>query len=483
MRRDEAYSMVNWYPYPSDLVVRGGRTAHREDAGAVITSMMVYNYGTSSKLLVTASTEMYDVTASGTTFPAAAQSSLTANKPWKGVNIATSGGNYIWMANGANAPRHWDGSTWTQPTITGVTNTTLIHPVLHNKRIFCIEVNTLKIWYLDTGAIAGTVNVLDCRQLAGKGGTIVGIGSLTMDGGDGTDDKFVAVTSKGQVLVWTGLDPASSATWSLTGVYNIPEPIDNGCLTKLGGDLLILTKEGILPMSKAFEYTSPDTMLTSQIQGAMLEAAQLYSGNVGWDICHYPKEGALILNVPVAAGKQLQYVMNLATGAWTLFDGWSGRCFAVMGGALYQGGEDDVWKVWTGTADNITNASATGDYITASCLMAFNDFGTAAMKDFRMTRATFLATVTPETLEVGVAVDYNLAPIASEVTVSGAVGGTWDGAQWDNDPWGGGYAVTTRWVSVLAVGTVAAPYVKVRSRTAVVRWPASQFLWEVGGMV
>ena len=83
MSRDEAYSMVNWYPYPSDLVVRGGRTAHREDAGAVITSMMVYNYGTSSKLLVTASTNLYDVTSSGTSFPSAAQSSLSANQPRK----------------------------------------------------------------------------------------------------------------------------------------------------------------------------------------------------------------------------------------------------------------------------------------------------------------------------------------------------------------------------------------------------------------
>ena len=47
-------------------------------------------------------------------------------RKFESVNITTAGGSFLWICNGADAPRHWNGSAWATPTLSGVTATDIV---------------------------------------------------------------------------------------------------------------------------------------------------------------------------------------------------------------------------------------------------------------------------------------------------------------------------------------------------------------------
>ena len=67
-------------------------------------------------------------------------------------------GTFLMMANGADAPRLYDGTTWTTASVTatGLTTTNIIAVHNHMNRLWLIEENQLHVWYLSTSAIAGS---------------------------------------------------------------------------------------------------------------------------------------------------------------------------------------------------------------------------------------------------------------------------------------------------------------------------------------
>jgi hypothetical protein len=125
--------------------------------------------------------------------------------------------------------------------ITGVTTTTLSNISLFKNRVWFIQKDTLKAWYLPTGAVGGVAQVLDMSQICKYGGTLVDLDTWTLDAGYGADDNLVFVTSNGEVIVWRGTDPSSDATWALAGVWKLGSPVGNRCMLKYSGDLLLIT--------------------------------------------------------------------------------------------------------------------------------------------------------------------------------------------------------------------------------------------------
>src|SRR5258708_25671776 len=48
--------------------------------------------------------------------------------------------------------------------------------------------------------------------------------------------------------IYDGLNPADTA-WTLKGLYKISKPLGRRCILKAGGDIAIMTEDGIVPMS------------------------------------------------------------------------------------------------------------------------------------------------------------------------------------------------------------------------------------------
>lgn len=209
MPKDRAVSLLNWFPRPDSIEVRRGQRIWSTGVGtssSEVESLLVYNGLTSNKMFAATATDIYDVSASG-----AASSSVTTltNGRWQHVNMSTSAGHYLLCVNGSNAYRAYNGTVWSTPTVTGITASDAIHIATHKRRVWFTLNQSTKGAYLATDAIAGAATEFDFGPQFSSGGYLMAIASWTRDGGAGSDDVLVAISSAGQVALYSGTDPAT----------------------------------------------------------------------------------------------------------------------------------------------------------------------------------------------------------------------------------------------------------------------------------
>jgi len=324
----DATIMDNWFPETNDVRVRKGVDDHVTGLVSQVESLMAYNKPDGTQELFAAEgTDFFDVTAAGAV-GAAVVTGLT-NARWQHANFTNSGGtSFLTTFNGVDSPQYWDGSTWTpitgvsSPAITGITPTTIIGVEVHKRRMWLVVVDSLKAFYLPVDQVGGEAKPLDLGGIAKKGGFIMAIGTWTLDAGEGADDYWAAITSEGQIVVYRGTDPSSFATWKLHGVWDVGEPIGRRCRIKYNGDVLFITVDGVLSLSRIILSTSTDqnVPITEKINKSITDASLAHKTKFGWQLLHLPQEIQLILNVPVKEGSdQQQFVMNTITRNWGSF--------------------------------------------------------------------------------------------------------------------------------------------------------------------
>jgi hypothetical protein len=364
--------MVGAFPSSSGILRRRGYTNHISTTITSCESLMVYTANSGTETMFAAiGTDFYNVTSAGA-LGAAVVSGL-ANARWQAVNFTNSAGtSYLCTFNGADSPRYWDGATWTAvtgvstPAITGLTTSTIISAAIHQRRMWLVQVNSLKAWYLPIDSVGGAAKALDLGGVASMGGYIMAIESWTVDGGDGLDDYLIVVTSKGQVIAYQGTDPSSASTWVHVGTWNIAPPIGRRSLCSYKGDLLILTNSGIASVTKIMAGdTTVSGMLSDKISGSYAEAVASASSVPDlWQLLYYPKADMLLFS----PSTQWAYAMNTVTGAWGgPFLG--AYTWALFGGEPYFGGvtsNNNIRKFWDTTTDN-------GGFITFSVVHGFSE--------------------------------------------------------------------------------------------------------------
>ena len=477
MQPTDAVTLTNWYPATTECVLRSGYTKHATGITGQVETLMAYSGGATDKLFAIAGGKVYDVTSSGAV-GAAVVTGLT-NSRWNYCNIATGGGNFLSMANGVDAPRNYDGTSWTTPTITGVTATTLKSPILYAQRQFFIGKNTLKTWYLPVDSIAGAANAVDVAPFAYKGGYIVAHGTWTIDAGQGVDDHYVIMTSKGQVIVYQGTDPSNASSWSMVGVWDIGSPVGDRSLYKYAGDMLIVCQDGVLPMSAALQSSrvNPKVAITDKIQYAISAAVTDYGSNYGWQLIYVPTINQLWLNVPVQEGSsQQQYAMNTITGAWCNYTNWNANCFEIFNDDPYFGGNGYVAHAWNTDADDGANINGLG-------LQAFTNFNNAGtLKRFTMARPIFRSDGTPA-VKAAINVDFNTDAPVTSLNYTPSAYATWDSSLWDAANWGGALNVFQQWQGVTGVGYYGAPVVQTAANNIQVRWVSTDIVIEGGAIL
>ena len=90
---------------------------------------MIFNSGTASTMFAASGTAVYNVTSSGSVGSAVITSLSNAQFQW--VNMTTAGGSFLFICNGADAPRHWNCSAWAAPTLSGVTATNIVNVTIY----------------------------------------------------------------------------------------------------------------------------------------------------------------------------------------------------------------------------------------------------------------------------------------------------------------------------------------------------------------
>ena len=477
----DAIVLDNFVPRPGYVENRKGSAAWVSGLPGRVESLLPYrgNGPNADKLFAVSLGGLYDVTNTGNSV--ANQSGLSywmgmalgstpdnvapaamASNQWQSFSFATNGTAYTLAFSGADTPIYYNGTKWQTLSINGSSGsitldpTKLIDGVPMNGRVFLIEKNTLRVWYLAASAIQGTASLLDLGTIADRGGSVIDVGVWTYVSALGTMTlMFVALTDQGQVIIYSGLDPTSSSTWSLVAVAQVGLPIGGPrAMMKYGAELMIMTQDGVLPVSQIIRLDRSQDLnvaLTQKIQNAW-RSTDSYIGNLGWQALLYPHGQLAIFNVPIAQwSTSYQYVMNVQTGAWARFTGINAFCWEVMNNNIFWGGAGVVYQWESGGAD------VGGAAITCTLQSAFTDFGdSGALKRFSMVRPLIKTTVTTFPA-IDVLADYKLmTPFANQTPVSGPSSSNWGSGLWGSALWADSNGVIVSWTGATGLGYVGA---------------------------
>jgi hypothetical protein len=478
MPEDFAVSLDNMFPNLTSCDLRSGYESHSTGNGTgAVETLVEYAGPVTRKLISAAGSVIYDSSAAGGSTSIATGKT---NARWQTTMMGTSGGNFLFMVNGADAPIYYNGSAFVTPTLSSVTAANIIHVTTHQRRLFFVFKQSLTFGYLPVVSVAGTVSTFDLSGLCRKGGYLMAIGSWTRDGGSGPDDLFVAITSEGEVILYSGNDPSTAADWVLSGVFSIGKPIGRRCIEKVGSDLIVTTQDGAISLTTFLpidQVASTSMAMSTNIQNEFLASARSYGDNFGWQSLHYPQGSYQLFNIPLTTTIANQYVINTQTGAWCRFTDQNAACWALYNGDLYFGAQDGgiIYKADTGVSDNSNN-------IDWKILPAFSYYGArGSQKLFTLCRPHFTATGSP-----GFAIDLNLdfsdrtpTSVPTEPTITGAL---WDVARWDTGLWTGS-AQTANWVTVRGLGEAASPAIHGATKSITIKFNSYDMVWQQGNAI
>lgn len=154
----------------------------------------------------------------------------------------------LFIANGIDAPMDWTGAALTNPTGwsgTGLTASTLRTPWAYKGRLF-FTTATNDIWFAPVDAITGALTKYPMQSYLTKGGQII-FGGQTYPQGMEREALWLVVSNQGEVLVYSGQDPAAS-DWQFYGRFFISMPISYASYFDYGGNFHIVTAQGIVAM-------------------------------------------------------------------------------------------------------------------------------------------------------------------------------------------------------------------------------------------
>lgn len=450
----------NWLCTTTGVRVRGGAVKYATLTGPV-KSLFSYNSGASAFFAATANA-IFTITApSSPTTPLTATISGLTSGDFTATQFGTAGGNYLYAVNGTDSPRLYDGSAWTtitgasSPAITGVTTSTLSHVWSYANRLFFVQGGTLNAWYLGVDSIGGAANSFSLAGVFKRGGSLLFGATWSQDSGAGLDDKCVFVSSEGEVAVYAGTNPGSAADWSLQGVYSMPKPLGKNAHVQAGGDLLIGTEVGLIPISAAIQ-TDIAALESKAVSGPIAPYWQEKARTIGgsWQIVKAPRRGVMFVSQPDPTGStKTALAVNLLTGAWSRCTGWDTQCLGYFGDNPYFGaGDNCVYLMDSGGSD-------AGAVYTAVYLGQHEGMGAyGRQKTVRQMRAMF-QTGSPINPKISALANYREDVSTAPASPTNYSVDAWDVGLWDTAIWDADAVITNEanWTATGVTGSTIAP--------------------------
>jgi len=471
-REGTALVLENWFPTTQGIRVRGGCSKRATiTSGDPVLSMFTYKSGATEKLFAADETNIFDLTsvADADAIPTAAVSSQTAGY-YSTAAMVTTAGNYLICVNGADDAQLFDGSSWqdlnavSTPAIAGVATADLSNAWVFANRVFFVEDGTFVAWFLPVDSIGGTAADFSLAGVFKKGGALLFGATWSLDSGDGLDDKCVFVSTEGEVAIYEGTNPASAADWRLAGVYEITTPMGMKATARAGGDLLVATEDGIVPISQAIQKDPAALSLaavTKAIEPEWQKEVTVRRG-VNWEMLKWDANNMLIVSQPVIDTQDPQcLVANLETGAWCKFTGWDVRCVALFVDNGYFGTNDGkVYQMEVGGNDD-------GEVYTAVYAGAFDSISSQdSLKIIKQMRTTFKSS-TPFVYKSSVSIDYNVSIPSPPSSVADYSTDDWDVGEWDVALWDTGSdltkTTTAEWHSIGRACRAISPNIQITS--------------------
>jgi hypothetical protein len=492
-----AVLLENAFPEIDSVRARGGSVPFATGMpNAPVTTLMPYRAAGAYKMFASCNGNIYDVSGPGAV-GAALVTGLNATAKFSYVQMSATGQQTLMAANGVDPVQLYNGTTWgTTPAITGLTGNPLNYLWIFQSNVWGIQAGSLNAWYLPGSAIGGAITIYPMSPLFKRGGQLIAGGTWSIQSSGGLQFANVFVTDQGEVAIFSGTTPALS--WTLQGVYQISPPLGPRCLLQTGGDLAIMTTDGITAISKVQttdQIALQNTSVTIAIQPAWQAAVQARTGLAGWQILEWPLKTMVVVNMPQASSNvNTQFIGNGRTGAWCRYVGWDAQCFEVGGsnldGLFYGTSDGRVMQAESGGRDD--GKTYTMTIFPSFSDLAKTDYGypslsqSAARKQTKMARPR-LQTNNNVLPVVTMRVDFDQTiPPAPPPLGGNALGGAlWGVAKWGIDVWPQVNFSNQSWVPAPAIGATLSPVIQItldQPATPAINLTSTDIMFESGGV-
>ncbi|WP_191057807.1 hypothetical protein [Geminicoccus harenae] len=484
MPPESAILLENCIPRPGYVELRRGFRPFATGLLQPVQTLMSWRGPTSAKLLAAAGTNIFDATAGGIMDTPLATGFTSAR--WNYVNVANAASDhYIVAVNGQDSPRLFNGTAFSTATFTG----TGIDPSkwidvtsIHN-RLWFIERDSMRAWYLQPLAIQGAAAAFPLDEVFTKGGSLLAVGTWSSAAGLSMAARLVFVTTEGEIAVYEGIDPSDAELFTLVGVYQVDTPIGRRCLVKNGSDLGVLTSGGLVPLSQVLSLdraAQRRVAFTQNVATLFQELAALYGSIPGWQTLAWARGQLVLVNVPqVTDGRALQLVMDTVTGSWARWNGQPACCWASFNERLFFGtSAGTVMEANVGRSDDTAP-------IVYDIQPAFNYFGRRGQqKRFTMIRPV-LRSSQPINVSVEMLTDFEVrVPVAIPTVVDNAQS-AWGVAKWGMGKWAGSRRARNEWTGANGLGVCGTPRMRISTFGAngkgTIELVGVDVLYEVGG--
>lgn len=359
----------------------------------------------------------------------------------------TNGDHFLLVCDELNGYYIFDGTTWAQGSFTGnpaPDPVDLVQITEWQGRIWFVERDTATAWFLDPLALGGNITPMDVGTRFKKGGHLVQNSAWTLDDGAGMDDKFVMISSSGDVLVWFGVDPTVSDDLQLQGrwfVGSVPE--GRRVMSDWGGDINIISTMGVVKLSALLHgdnALSTESHITANITRYIRAEMAIVRDEFGWSMESDPSQSISIISVPQRdeSVPPIQFVINTVTKAWCMFRDLDIRCMDKNVTGFYFGTSDGRVMLSFGVADDVNLGLTFAKVINFSWLTHYWHMNSPAIwKRPQFIRPSWIGSAQPN-YAIAVEYDFSLAELPA-LSTGGSGGGVsrWDTAEWDLNLWEG----------------------------------------------
>lgn len=560
MAPTDAIVMDNWVPGTTSVSLRLGYTAHATGFASPVYTVATYNAATTHKIFAGSGTSVYDATAAGAV--GAAVMTGFSNVKFQHANFGNVAGQYLYLVNGADKARLYNGTTWftlgdgvgqtissiTHSTTTATLTTAAPHglvtgnqatvagaiPVEYNvtlaaitvtgantftyvmasapasnattvgtytygpaitsadvvvtsidtalfkdvqiyaERVWFVEKNSFRVWYLGVKAISGPASPIDLSSLFRLGGSLQGMVVWTVTSELSSTSYAGFLTSEGEMAIYAGTNPDSADAFVLAGTFRVGKPIGQRFYERVGSDTVLITEDGIVPMSRAAftNRANQSDAVSYKIMNLINTDIQTNKGQFGWDVLLYPLGNKIICNAPHSMSDgTVQYVMNTITNQWCRYTGLPAYCWSLAQDNPYFGSDTAIFKAESGTDDN-------GAGIAADLMPAFSYFRSpGTQKIFTAVRPIITANGNFNPA-IGLSTDFKNALPTSSPTLSQGGDSAWDTSPWDISSWSDFPRITTDWQWVGGVGFSASVRMKSLTKFMAVELQSFDYAWE-----
>lgn len=337
--------------------------------------------------------------------------------------------------------------------ITGVDTSTLSYVWTYKNRLFFIQKDSFVVWYLPIDSVGGAAEAFPMGGEFSEGGKLLLASSWSLDtsGDGGLSEQCVFVSDEGQVSVYQGLSPEPNQGWSKVGTYKIGKPLGALAWQRAGGDLIIATDIGYVPLSQAVnrDIAALSPAAVSYPIETAWNALVASRRSRPWSCAIWPEQQMVIVATPTTEGEApMCLVANARTGAWARFTGWDMRCLCVFDGRLFFGSENGrvVEAYVTGLDEGVP--------FTAAVVPQFIDMGAPGSLKVSTIGRAVVRGENSVNVQISAYRDYvvNLPPPPDSAPI--AADSVWGGAIWGTSLWGGKADKKTQveWRSASAAG-------------------------------